>query len=501
MKVYWIDLFCGAGGTSTGIHLANSNTEVIACVNHDQMAIESHYANHPNCKHFTEDIRDFNVVLKLKKIVNDLRAKNPDCIINIWASLECTNYSKAKGGLPRDADSRTLANHLFMYIEELSPEYLYIENVREFMAWGPLDKVGKPISRKNGTDYIKWIESVKQYGYNYDWKLLNAADFGAYTSRQRYFGIFSKDDLPISFPEPTHYDTRKQVNEGLFEFDKKPWKPVKEVLKLEDKGESIFTRKKPLSENTLKRIYAGLIKFVAGGEEKFIKRYNGGNPLDKVSSFHKPIGTISTTGRHAVVSTAFLKKYYSGRPKGKVTAIDVPAGTVTTVGNQALVQSEFLASYYGNGKPHNVEEPCPTVTTKDRFALFSNQWLTDTQFGRVGQEIDKPCFTLIARMDKKPPYLIQTENGELGIQILPTDNPTMIKIKEFMALYGIIDIKMRMLFVDELKQIQGFPKNYVLKGTKTDQKKFIGNAVEVNQAKALVEANYQSLKNLYVEAV
>lgn len=313
--IYWIDLFCGAGGTSTGIHLANGN--VIACVNHDAKAIESHRENHPKTKHFTEDIRDFNVVLKLKKIVDKLRAKEHDCIINIWASLECTNYSKAKGGLPRDGDSRTLANHLFMYVEHLKPNYLYIENVREFMAWGPLDENGKPISRKNGTDYIRWIESVKQYGYNYDWKLLNAADFGAYTSRQRYFGVFAMHSFPISFPEPTHYDTRKKkFDNGMFDFVKKPWKAVKEVLKLEEKGQSIFTRKKPLAENTLKRIYAGLIKFVAGGETEFTKVYNSGNDSNRVKSINEPLGSLTTQNSHAIVQTAFIKKYYSGRPAG-----------------------------------------------------------------------------------------------------------------------------------------------------------------------------------------
>lgn len=132
--IYWIDLFCGAGGTTTGIHLAEANAIVLACVNHDAKAIAAHEANHPDCVHFTEDIRDFAVVLKIKMLVDAVRAAEPDCIINIWASLECTNYSKAKGGQPRNADSRTLAEHLFMYIDEINPDYLYIENVREFMA-------------------------------------------------------------------------------------------------------------------------------------------------------------------------------------------------------------------------------------------------------------------------------------------------------------------------------------------------------------------------------
>lgn len=155
LKVYWIDLFCGAGGTSTGIHFANANTVVLACVNHDKNAIKSHAENHPDAFHFTEDIKDFNVVLKLKKIVDQVRINEPNSIINIWASLECTNFSKAKGGQSRDADSRTLANHMFMYLRELQPDYFFVENVREFMAWGELDCFGKPISKSKGIDYLK----------------------------------------------------------------------------------------------------------------------------------------------------------------------------------------------------------------------------------------------------------------------------------------------------------------------------------------------------------
>jgi len=198
IKEFVIDLFCGAGGTSEGIHLANCDSTVIACVNHDAKAIESHRLNHTQAKHFIEDIRNPEVVWFLKLRVDAIRKLYPDCIITIWASLECTNFSKAKGGLPRDADSRTLAEHLFMYLEALKPDYLMIENVVEFMSWGPLDENGKPVSKKRGIDYLKWIDNVRSYGYRFDWKELNAADFGAYTSRNRYFAQFAKGNLPIS---------------------------------------------------------------------------------------------------------------------------------------------------------------------------------------------------------------------------------------------------------------------------------------------------------------
>ena len=524
-KIYWIDLFCGAGGTSTGIHLASDNTKVLACVNHDANAIKSHLENHPEAHHFTEDIRDFDVVIKIKALVDELRKNEPDSIVSIWASLECTNFSKAKGGQPRDADSRTLAEHMFMYLEQLQPDYFWVENVREFMAWGPLDDNGRPVSRNQGKDYLAWIENICNYGYGYDAKILNAANYGAYQSRERLFIQFAKNDLPISWPEQTH--TKDKIESPLFPMDK--WKPVREVLDLTDEGESIFTRKKPLSDNTLKRIYAGLIKFVAKGDDVFTKRYNGGkiNPEQKVNSIDKPMGTICTNGTHALVKSVFIKKYYSGRPEGKVISCDEPAGTVTTVGGQALVTASHLNTYYGNGGVHSIESPSPTITCKDRVAKVDvnfidqqygtgvaasiekpcNTLTTTPKFnlvkakkyilnpawgGNVGS-VDAPCCTVVARQDKAPLYIVSTELGELQIPIYDTDSETMVNIKKFMVSYGIIDIKMRMLNIPELKQIQGFPKDYKLIGTQTEQKKFIGNAVEVNQAKALVEANYQAL--------
>src|SRR5690606_636557 len=239
VKEFVIDLFCGAGGTSTGIHLANGSSKVTACVNHDLKAIESHRLNHPKAKHMVEDIRNPEVLFFLKLRVDALRKLYPGCIITIWASLECTNFSKAKGGLPRDADSRTLANYLFAYLEAVNPDYLMIENVVEFMSWGPLDEKGKPISRKRGKDYLKWINTVKSYGYKFDWKELNSANFGAYTSRSRYFAQFAKGDLPISWPEPTHTKNPNQ-EKTLFDKPLKKWKAVKDVLNLDNEGKTIF---------------------------------------------------------------------------------------------------------------------------------------------------------------------------------------------------------------------------------------------------------------------
>lgn len=516
INLLYIDLFCGAGGTSTGVENARVNesqcAKVIACVNHDANAIASHAANHPDALHFTEDIRTLELS-GLVAHVEKMKMQYPDAYVVLWASLECTNFSKAKGGQPRDADSRTLAEHLFRYIEAINPDYIQIENVEEFMSWGDMDEKGHPVSKDKGRCYEKWKRNVKKYGYDFDWKILNAANYGAYTTRKRFFGIFAKRGLPIVFPDATHCKDGKTDMMGRLE----KWNPVKDVLDFTDEGKSIFARKKPLAEKTLERIYAGLIKFVAGGKDAFISRYNTVRPQDTCTSIEEPVGVVTTANRFAKVQVSFLSKQYSGHPDSKNISVEEPAGTITCKDHHA-----FVTAYYGNGNNHSVESPAPTVTTKDRLALLTpvfidqqfgassaasiekplgaittnpkyslvtckrKSFLINPQFASAGGSVDNPCFTLIARMDKRPPYLVNTKDG-IGICIENGDSPMTVKIKQFMLVYGLADIKMRMLRIDELKNIMGFPENYILVGTQADQKKFIGNAVEVNMARVLCE--------------
>lgn len=525
IKLLYVDLFCGAGGTSTGVERARLNGEkcarVVACVNHDPNAIASHAANHPDTLHFTEDIRTLNLE-PLMEHLDRCRQKYPDALVVLWASLECTNFSRAKGGLPRDADSRTLAEHLFRYIDAIEPLYIQIENVEEFMSWGDIDENGHPISMDNGRCYMKWVNNVRKRGYNYDFRLLNAADFGAYTSRRRFFGQFAKNNLPISFPVQTY--AKDVETDSLFNVYKK-WKPVRDVLDLDDEGVSIFGRKSPLCEKTLERIYAGLIKFVAGGKKnykewllkynsmdrngnhnapsinepcptvaaqsrlglvkvQFLSKYFSGSPDDKNISIENPSGTVTAVDHHSLVSTQFLEAYYGN---GFDSSVEKPSPVLRTVGHLALITSNFINMEYGNGTPASVNEPAKTVTTTPKHNLVS-AWILNPQYKSAGGSIEKPCFTLIARMDKMPPYLMTTEAGEMAIAVFDTDSPKTRKIKEFMALYGIVDIKMRMLKVNELKRIMGFPEDYVLIGSQAEQKKFIGNAVEVNMSRVLCEA-------------
>lgn len=465
IKLIYVDLFCGAGGTSTGVNLARYRdfecAKVVTCVNHDKNAIASHESNHPEALHFTEDIRSLELSPMIEH-VEKMRATYPQAFVVLWASLECTNFSKAKGGQPRDADSRTLAEHLFRYIDALNPDYVQIENVEEFMSWGDIDDNGKPISMDKGKSFQKWVRAVKRYGYKFDFRILNAANYGAYTSRKRFFGIFAKPDLPIVFPEQTH---AKKVETNLFGSLEK-WKAVKDVLDFNDEGASIFTRKKELSDKTLERIYAGLIKFVAGGKDKWILKYNSMSKNGKHNppGVDEPCPVVACQNRLGIVQASFLSKQFSGHPASKNIGVDGPTGTITTIDHHA-----FVSAYYGNGFNTSVESPAPTVTTRDRFSLVT-------------------------------PYLTPRESAIYG-EICQTDSPIMVKIKEFMALYGVVDIKMRMLKIPELKQIMGFPKDYTLIGTQAEQKKYIGNAVEVTMARVMCEALCRELAQLDIKPI
>lgn len=520
----------------------------------------------------------------------------------------------------RDADSRTLAEHLHFYIHALQPDIVQIENVVEFMSWGPLDEKGKPISKKNGEDWLRWRKEVCAHGYVDEWRELNSADYGAFTSRNRLFGIFAKKRAYISWPEPTH--TKKPSTGNLFESQKK-WKAVKEVLDFQDEGESIFNRKKPLSDKTLERIYAGLVKYVAKGDTAFISKYFSGKPAGKVNSVDAPSSTITTFGNSTIVQTkafsdlsidqpagaittkdhhalvqAFITQRNTGDPKTKVVDIEGPARTITgTGGNQDLVQTkfildtqwstrngnpaksldqpchtllangatpnivqpQFLIHYYGSGGEHSsIENPAPVISTKDRTGIVKPEHFLEKSYGgyRNNQSVDQPAGSImpndkhrlveaspflmptsyenkpksidepsptiqasrrhhylvnpswkgcagsidspspviIARQDKSPLYLVQAETGPVHVAVYEDDTEIAVRIKEFMAHYNLVDIKMRMLRVHELLKIQGFPDDYKLEGNQTDQKKFIGNSVVPLVVKCWIEAIETNLK-------
>jgi DNA (cytosine-5)-methyltransferase 1 len=562
-----VDLFCGAGGTSTGFESAVDSrgrkiAKVIAAVNHDPKAIESHWKNHPDVKHFEEDIRTLDLS-GLIEAVEFWKMMHPNAKLILWASLECTNFSKAKGGMPRDADSRTLANHLSRYVDALGKDLwcVMIENVVEFKKWGPLMAIAestelhpyphtklkilfnkkrnreeiayKPNNSVLGVDFKRWVNEINEFGFTDHWKELNSADFGAYTSRNRLFGCFMRPGFSPLWPEQTHIKAnKKSFHPGLLQ-----WKAVKDVLDLWDEGKSIFDRKKPLVDKTLERVYHGLIKYVAGGKDAFITKFFSGSPMDKNLSLDGPTGTLTTKAHQGLVTANFLMKRMSTDARTgehRNASVDAPAPTITTQRHPELVTA-FLANYYSNGdntssidspsatlrtgdghsivfidKQYSdgrndntvgVERPAGTITGNDKHALVkAERFILNPSHGGHSTTADAPCPVIVARQDKAPLYVVAVEHGPVQVAVYEGDSEVMIRIKEFMAMYGIVDIKMRMLKVNELLRIQGFPSKYYLAGNQSDQKKFIGNSVHPVVPKVWIESISKGLKSIQVAA-
>ena len=293
IKLIVIDLFCGFGGVTYAMENCQE-VKVIAAVNHDPEAIMCHAQNHPDVRQFNEDIRHLNLD-ELRLLIEAAKRKYPKAKLVIWASIECTNFSVAKGGKPRDADSRTLAEHLNRYVEGLNPDYLMIENVREFMSWGSLHEDGKPKHDKQGCDYFRWTNSIQDIGYAYDYRILDAADYGAYTSRVRYFGIFAKYGLSMAFPRATHAKRNKIDSSGaagMFANNLLPHKAVRDVLDLQDYGTSVFLTGRIKSEKTFLRIEAGIRKHITS---TFVIQHNSGGDSSKCHTLNKPSPSVTTS--------------------------------------------------------------------------------------------------------------------------------------------------------------------------------------------------------------
>lgn len=471
----FIDLFAGAGGTTTGAEHSGV-CKVIAAVNHDPVAISSHAANHPGVAHFIEDIRTLNAA-KLARIAREEQKKHPNARLVLWASPDCTHFSRAKSG-PKNRDSRSLADELPRYVAAIQPDYLLVENVEEFQSWGPLDDNGRPLSRHEGRDYLRWIRSITDLGYRYQHRILNAADYGAYTSRRRYFGMFHLPHLPAVWPEPTH--VKAPARGGLFSDHRHPWKSVHHVLDLNDIGRSIFNREKSLVDKTLRRILNGLKKFI-----------------------HQPLLMTCNS-------------------PGYCLPTDRPTGAITAAGHKAIV-TPMLVKYYGNGNCVSISDSSPTVTAKDRMAMatpvrwidynFSSAvsggsihaplgailkspkaaictaWLVNPQFDNTGNTIGAPAPTVIARQKSYPLSLAVATHGNTAKWTpQPGDTPTMLELKQFMQAHHVADIYLRMLKEQELARIQGFPEGYILHGTAEHRKKQIGNAVVSHIPKAMLRA-------------
>ena len=431
MRGMIIDCFAGDGGASVGIEMALGRSVDIA-VNHDPQAILMHKTNHPDTIHLTEDI--FAVDLAMYTV-----GRHVDLM---WASPDCTSHSKAKGGQPRSQGLRMLPWAVFKHAKDILPDVIIMENVEEIQQWGPLDDNGRPIKERCGEEYKRFITAMMSLGYEFDSRELVAADYGAPTTRKRWYAIFRRDGRGIVWPTKTHFRDREPG-----------WLQCGDYIDWSDLGVSIFDRKKPLAEATQKRIANGIRKFIIDNPEPYIVKdgratafliqYHGEQKDgdSRGQTLREPIKTIDTSNRYGLV-TAFITKFYkSGTGQG----CDEPIHTITTPPGHFGLVSAFLVKYYGTGGGQAISEPLATITTKDRFGLVT----------------------------------------------------VLIKGRR----YAITDIFLRMLKPEELKMMQGFPKDYIIdqdyrwrKYPASEQVKRIGNSVVPIMAKALVEANCGYLK-------
>lgn len=467
-----IDAFAGGGGASVGIEMALGRPVDIA-VNHDPQAILMHKTNHPNTLHLTEDI--FKV--DLQKYVG---GRHVDLM---WASPDCTSHSKAKGGQPRKQGLRILPWAVFKHAKQILPDVVIMENVEEIQQWGPLDDSGRPIKERAGEDYRKFITAMKSLGYVFDSRELVAADYGAPTTRKRWYAIFRRDGRDIVWPKQTN--SKYPLVTGL-----KPWEQCGDYIDWSDLGSSIFDRKKPLAEKTQKRIAFGIKKYILDNPDPYIVKddralsfmiqYHGEQKVgeSRGQTLREPLKTIDTSNRYGLV-TAFITKFYKS---GIGQCCEDPLHTITTSPGHFGAVSACLVKYYNDPETNNqsVDRPIDTVVTKDRFGLVSAFLIQ--YYGRddATMKCDDPLYTITTK----------DRFGLVGVQI-------EIKGEKYL----IADIFLRMLKPEELKVMQGFPKDYIIdrdyrwrKYPTSEQVKRIGNSVVPIMAEKLVEANCSYLK-------
>lgn len=446
-----VDNFAGGGGASTGIELATGYSVDIA-INHDPEAIKMHKANHPNTKHYCEDVWQ----------VDPVKACNGHPVGLAWFSPDCKHFSKAKGGKPKDKFIRGLAWVACRWAGLVHPRVIMLENVEEFKTWGPLNRGHHPIKAKQGKTFEKFVSQLTGLGYEVQFRELVAADYGAPTMRKRFFLIARCDGKPIVWPEPTHAPAdSEEVKAGLL----KPYVGAYTQLDFSLPCPSIFDTSeeikekygiravRPLAPKTMERIARGLKKFVIESNDPFviqnenmdmqaqtIIQYHSETSKDEVrgQTIEDPIMTVDGSNRYGLV-TSFLSKFYKtgiGQDERE------PLHTVTTSAGHFGEVRAFMIKYYGDATGQDIKNPLDTVTTKDRFGLVTIK----------------------------------------GVD------------------YQIVDIGLRMLEPRELYGCQGFPDDYIIDHDYTgktyprsEQVRRCGNAVCPPIPAALVRANLPEL--------
>lgn len=541
-----VDNFAGGGGASTGIEIAIGRSVDIA-INHDPAAIAMHRANHPTTEHYTEDVWKVDPV--------EACAGRPVALA--WFSPDCKHHSKAKGGKPVSKKIRGLAWVAVKWAKAVKPRVIMLENVEEFQDWGRLDEKNRPDPRYKGETFRRFVGQLEKLGYHVEYRLLRACDYGAPTIRKRFFLIARCDGQKIVWPEPTHAAPDSiEVRMG----SKKPWVPVSEVLDFSLPCPSIFASSeeimeqygiravRPLSENTMKRIARGLMKFVVNNPKPFIvsigqtgfagdgRQHSIDEPLRTVvskaehcvcapvlmrnnenavgSDAREPIGTITTGGHHMLIAPSMIQ-YHSEQSEGvRGQTVDKPIMTVDSSNRYGLVEPFLIQTGYGERegqKPRvlDMDKPLGTVVAQSNKFAMAAAFVTQFNNNCDGQSMDAPLNTMTAKSNhfgEVNAFLVKYYGSGDNAVSCELPAPT-ITAKDRMGLvtvhgedYKIVDIGLRMLTPRELFDAQGFPPDYIIDVDadgkpypKSEQVARCGNAVCPPIPTALVRANLPEL--------
>lgn len=500
-----VDNFAGGGGASTGIEIAIGRSVDIA-INHDPAAIAMHRANHPTTEHYTEDVWKVDPV--------EACAGRPVALA--WFSPDCKHHSKAKGGKPVSKKIRGLAWVAVRWAKAVHPRVIMLENVEEFMDWGRLDENDRPDKRYKGETFRRFVRQLERQGYEVQWRLLRACDYGAPTIRKRFFLIARCDGKPIVWPEPTHAapDTL-EVQAGL----KKPWVPVADVLDFSLPCPSIFDSAKeiyekyglraqrPLADATMKRIARGIEKFVLNNPKPFIVQVNHSGDSFRGQSIDEPLDTITAKHGTGVVMPMMLCNNENARGSD----VQEPLNTITTGGHHMLIAPNLIQYHSEQGehvRGQQIDQPILTVDASNRYGLVST-FLTQFNHNSIGQEVTAPINTITAmpgHFGEVRAFLMKYYSGAENGARCDAPAPT-ITAKDRLALvtvqgvdYQIVDIGLRMLTPRELFNANGFPGDYIIDVDadgnaypKNEQVARCGNAVCPPIPTALVRANLPEL--------
>lgn len=450
-----VDNFAGGGGASTGIEWALGRSPDIA-INHSPEAIAMHAVNHPNTKHYCENVWK----------VDPLEATGGKPVGLAWFSPDCTHFSKAKGAKPKSKKIRGLAWVVYHWAKTVRPRVICLENVEEFADWGPLLEDGRPCPARKGLTFRRWWRQLENLGYELDARELVACDYGAPTSRKRLFIIARCDGQPIRWPDPSH-------GPGL-----QPYRAAAECIDFELPCPSIFCRKKPLAEATLRRIARGVMRYVVNARQPFLVVTLRGTEASHIGSSASPITdplrTISAGGtHHALVAPVVAPLTHQGERRVHPAREPLPTITGANRGELALIAPTLINTR--NGERHgrhgeqaprvyDIQKPYATVTAQGSQGALVAAFLLKYYGAGQGQRIDEPIHTITA----KDHFGLVTVRGEP---------------------YRIADIGMRMLQPPELYRAQGFPADVKLIGSKTSQVELCGNSVSPPVAAAIVRAN------------